>query len=97
MKPSGILYAAADCIREHGWTRGRYQHEGRVCMVGAIAAVGGVLSEGLVALPARARELLEIVCDDCAPTQFNDEHCKTANDAIAALEIAADIAAASGE
>jgi hypothetical protein len=67
-------------------------------MVGAIATVQGVdgdtvrdqVETGLY--PALAE-----VCGMNVITRFNDQHCKTADDAIAALEIAGDLAAAEGK
>ena len=97
MKMSENLYAAADYIREHGWVRRSYRSGNRCCMLGAIAATGGILSDAFVGLPVGAHQALKIVCGGVPAAEFNDKYCKTANDAIAALEIAADIAAASGE
>ncbi len=91
MKTSEALYAAADYIREHGWTRGTFSdNAGRVCMIGAIdrttARAGHV---------AACMALANTIGDNIVV--FNDYHCESGDDAIAALEIAADIAAAEGK
>lgn len=90
MKQSEILYAAADYIRTHGWLRGEAgDHGGPRCISGAIWSV--TRDDVPWLLPT----LLSVTGDN--PARFNDKHCKTADDAIAALEIAADIAAAEGK
>jgi hypothetical protein len=81
------LRGAADYIREHGWARGKYEDDcGRVCMLGAMLSSGLPLGENI------PREIY-MVTGDVDVVMFNDVHCKIANDAIAALEIAADLAA----
>jgi class 3 adenylate cyclase len=88
------LRAAAQYIREHGWTRrGFGLHGGPRCMIGAIGSVLGIDPQR-VSVPVPV--VLYGVCGDCSDKQglvaFNDHDCKTKNDAIAALEIAADLA-----
>jgi len=100
MKTSDMLYAAADYIRLHGWRKNWYgEHLGPRCMIGACASAAGSDAGGIGMLEARLKPALECVVGNesaLAVIDFNDDHCKTANDAIAALEIAADIACAEG-
>ena len=91
MKTSEVLYAAAGYIRERGWIQGSFGEHGRPrCMDGAL------MSAGCRAPWINVDSYLDRVCG-CASMEFNDKQCKTANEAIAALEIAADIAFAEGQ
>jgi hypothetical protein len=104
MKVSETLYAARDYIREHGWRRLGYGiHGGRRCMAGACSSVVADGSQFVSACWSRfigpgtpIQRALAVVTDGVDIGDFNDFHCETADDAIAALEIAADIAAAEG-
>ena len=92
MKTSTALYKAADYIRAHGWKRGSYgAPSGPRCMAGAILSVVHGPAQPIVDC-----QQLASVTDGLAAEMFNDYHCKSADDAIAALEIAADIACAEG-
>jgi hypothetical protein len=82
-----VLRGAADYLREHGWRRRQYGCDGGPrCMMGALWSAGGdfLAIEEIGVLMGVAGGRI---------TEFNDVHCKTKNDAIAALEIAADLAA----
>ena len=88
MKTSETLYAAARYIRKHGWLNHGDAASSACCMLVALyrTTKGHSLD---------AHNTLRRVTD-IHPADFNDFHCKSARDAIAALEIAADIAAAEG-
>jgi hypothetical protein len=86
-----VLRGAADYIREHGWLRGRQgQDGGPRCMVGAMWSIG--LADMNIDEWFKLGALTKVIGGEDV-LLFNDDHCKTANDAIAALEIAADLAA----
>jgi len=90
MKTSESLYAAADYLRRYGWTQFTFGTHGLArCMDGALISV---LGSGFTSVD----HFLERVCG-CTSMEFNDDHCKTADDAIAALEIAAAIAFEEGK
>ena len=92
MKTSDTLYAAADYIRENGFSFEMYDGCAR-CIAGAVVNIG----------TGRAHEImchtfLPTLCmewDDISAEALERNHW-TADDAIAALEIAADIACAEG-
>jgi hypothetical protein len=85
-----VLRGAAQYIREHGWRRRYYgTHGGPRCMLGALMSASA--PDRFYGL--RVAGTLMPVTGGSSPAEFNDVHCKTANDAIAALEIAADLAA----
>ena len=87
MKISEACYAAADYIREHGWTQGKLRDNyGRVCLIGAM---GSMHICDLFA-PAFHKHF------GIGPVWFNDKECRSADDAIAALEIMGDIECAEG-
>jgi hypothetical protein len=102
VRTSEILYKAALVVRERGWrTFGSDPDDvnAPVCMLGAIAAVEGRSDWPDASTPPA---LLTVVGrEDLLPLNrvfsFNDDDCECADDAIAALEIAADIAHASGK
>jgi hypothetical protein len=83
-----ILRDAADYIRAHGWTRGQYEDgdSGQVCMIGAMLSVGLHFGDPI------PKEVYDVIGGG-EVFKFNDHHCKSVRDAIAALEIAADLAA----
>lgn len=45
LQMAGDFRAAAEYLRAHGWDQFAYEHEGAVCMVGAILAVTGRLGD----------------------------------------------------
>lgn len=95
MKPSKTLYKAAQIIKNKGWARGNAFTHGRVDMGGAI----GFAAYGDPKAPPN-REVtraLDVVLAGEKLHKFNDKHCKTHRDAVAALQLAADIAAAKGK
>jgi len=96
MKPSKTLYKAAQIIHNKGWARGACHTHGRVDLGGAIgfAAYGDPKAP-----PSRAviRAMTKVIGHDVALHKFNDNHCKTHRDAVAALQLAADIAVAEGK
>ena len=94
MKTSETLYAAARYIRKHGWRVGTDENNGPrpCCMLDAAYRVINETGENGYLYAFKALYLVT----EINPADFNDFHCKTAYDAIAALEIAADIAAAEG-
>lgn len=90
--PEEILRAAADYIEEHGWFQGNYcSDDGRVCMLGAIAAVTCGLAPPGVA-PAyladesycQAREFLEDILFRSAAA-YNDDEGRTQAEVLAVL------------
>jgi hypothetical protein len=87
-----ILRKAAKELRERGWCKGTAVNgRGNVCMIGALrAAVWGTpmlsLHGGEFFKP------LHEVTGCSSISTFNDNHCETIDDAIAAFEIAADLA-----
>lgn len=99
MKISETLYAAADVIRKRGWCTDEPEDDrGRVCILGAIAFARHGDTARDADIPASIyRHYVQTVIDGNLIGTFNDEHCKHARDAIAVLEIAADIAAAEGK
>ncbi len=87
MTTSETLRAAAQYIREHGWRRQWYgRHGGPRCMLGALWSANPES-----AYRDEWGRILMDVCG-CRAADFNDKYCKSADDAIAALEIAADLA-----
>jgi len=89
-----ILRAAAKYIRRHGWRQEEYGADGGPrCMAGAVRSVVGLEPD----LPDtdEYEGLMSILEKVAGPNiaDFNDVYCRTADDAIAALEIAADLAA----
>jgi hypothetical protein len=84
------LRAAADYLREYGWRRWAMgYHGGPRCMLGALESVCVVRST----IWQRASFVtMKIFDGEPRLAVFNDYHCKTADDAIAVLEIAADLA-----
>jgi len=90
-----ILRAAAERLRSHGWTKEAYgSWDGPCCIVGAIAVASGVRPGPLADYPSslEAAKVVGEVVGTGIP-HFNDHHCRSIHDAIAALEIAADLAA----
>lgn len=92
MMEAEMYRAAADLLRRDGWCRGRMRDGKLHCMAGALRKVG--LRHKGVIFPATtpAPEVLRRVIGMVHIAMFNDFHCKSSNDAIAALEIAADLA-----
>jgi len=89
MKTSKTLYGAARYIRMHGWVKGVSNNSlGAACMAEAVYRVN---RDGYDLAISFLDNVLGVW-----PTTFNDLNCKSADDAIAALEIAADIAHAEG-
>lgn len=91
-----VLRGAADVIRKRGWAQNQSQTPtGRVCMGHAIN-----LSEklqGITDANSTRRAITRVVGKSnsfgySSIACFNDYHCETKRDAIAALEIAADLA-----
>ena len=96
MKVSDTLYAAADYIQMHGWKKRSYGWDGGPrCIAGACESVGHPISAFFSEYDPVARAL-SVVMGDCAIGDFNDWHCNSADDAVAACVIAADIACAEG-
>jgi hypothetical protein len=86
------LRAAAQYIRDHGWRRRKLgKHGGPRCMVGAMLSAV-VCDDSILYVDGRINRAFQDVTGGEVLTVFNDEHCKTANDAIAVREIAADLA-----
>jgi hypothetical protein len=83
------LRAAAQYIREHGWCIGTGEDGGPRCILGACASVADTTINALICTPLY--RAIEAVTGDFVGG-FNDGHCESADDAIAALEIAADLA-----
>lgn len=91
MNAERVLRDAARYIRVNGWCRGFMGGEtGPRCMLGALYSVG-VLDLSHEQSGRMDDALSEVI--NLPITAFNDHHCKTVDDAIAALEIAADLAA----
>lgn len=88
MTEAQMYRAAADILRRDGWCQGdRTDNNGRHCLMGALdEAIGGNANAGRREWPA----LWEVTGDGLV-MNFNDHHCRSARDAIAALEIAADL------
>lgn len=99
-----MLREAATKLCEHGWTRYYAPPQGResICILEALAIVQNrahwtdasvpltlydVITHPEDPFPHSTAALISLVFN------FNDYHCKTRDDAIAALEIAADLAA----
>jgi hypothetical protein len=94
MSISHTLYGARDYMREHGWTRGALQGKsGRVCILGALAAAERGNPNGWASRPVY--DAVSRVTGGSIAL-FNDGDCLNADDAISALEIAADIAFSEG-
>lgn len=102
MKTSEVLYRAAEVQRERGRCSYDFSNpRGGVCMWGAINVVvngdpfdwTGVdpLAEGGAPILAHVERVTGI-----GVPEFSNDHCRNVNDMCAALEIAADIAAAEG-
>jgi len=80
MKTSEVLYRARDYIRDHGWIQGSFgERGGPRCMDGALLSVRDTEFMEWVSLD----RYLDRVCG-CLSMEFNDRHCKSADDAIAA-------------
>lgn len=101
MKTSEALYEAIDVLRERGWTKGGTGiNRGRVCLMQALSLVidGDFFwPQSFGSSSVRAKTVLESVTGCHSGSEFNDRYCKTRNDAIAALQIAGDIAFADGD
>jgi hypothetical protein len=105
MKTSEILYKAVDVLDERGWCQCYYRdHGGRVCVASAIhLAAGGTLMPRGTSVsflhdgPAKSALAFfgAVVTGGCIEA-FNNEDGAKKRDMKAALEIAADIAAAEG-
>jgi hypothetical protein len=91
---SETLRSAAGVIKSKGWTQNQaIDDEGRVCMT---AAIGDVNGHGGPSYWRAVEFLRDKVLGTGSVVVFNDCHCKRKQDAIAALEIGADIAEAMG-
>ncbi len=86
--PRKILLDAAELLRRDGWCQHVLARGKERCLIGALCAAGGSLD--LAQSYYLAVETLHQLCDVHIPL-FNDQHCKSVDDAIAALEIAADL------
>ena len=86
MQTHEVLQKAADIIKSGGWIRGRYKRGNCYCMLGAIGAAANIEPYSSEILPLT--KAVRVVTDDW-PGIFNDNRCKSKEDAIAALEIAA--------
>jgi hypothetical protein len=97
-------YGAANLLRKQGWGQGAYAdfRGGRttpcLCMSGGInKATSGHWDDTTSRVADRTKNFVsERVLDGLPVAEFNDYSCKTADDAIAALEIAGDIATCEG-
>jgi len=103
MKVSTMLYKAGDLLRERGWTQRIAQDaDGKLCIAGAIRVAAGFHprdgENGLghvSALAPHEDTFISVFGGDAIV--FNNEFCETADDAIAALNICADIIATEGK
>src|SRR3954467_3672911 len=98
MKTSEVLYKAAELIRSRGWAQGMYVNGGGVCMLGACKLAAGMEARDDNCDGGAAADAIDALAPVCGMfiDHFNDCDCITSDDACAALEIAADIAAAEG-
>ena len=97
MKPSAILYGAAKELRRNGWVQWIAERNGKHCIIGAIRKVTGrdPFSRDLITELFPVRDIFASVVG-CDIATFNNYDCESADDAIAALEIIADVCAAEG-
>jgi hypothetical protein len=97
-KRSDIYRAAADLVDRIGWARHKFQHRnGKMCMMGAIrkVALGSALDDSKdrwLNLP-----LVQNITGGRSAVSFDDVHCKTRRDVVAALCIVADIQQTKGD
>lgn len=102
MKGSEVLFRAADLLRTRGWGQNHAEDsKGRLCIAGAIRKAAGFhprRGEGPDGTMPSLEPVRHIIEDVMGPNQveFNNRDCKRAEDAIAAVEICACIAAADG-
>lgn len=86
------LRRAADYLRDRGWATNQAGGYGApACMAGAIRTVRSLDHD---VLSNHLRQWVLLVCGTTTVIDFNDNHCRSSHDAIAALEIAADLAEA---
>lgn len=95
MDKAELYRAAADLLRRDGWCQYSYEDERRHCMAGALSAIKGHrLGNHHGAYDDIYGALASVLGTRCV-AHFNDAYGMTADDAIAALEIAADLATSS--
>lgn len=84
MTEAEMYRKAADLLRRDGWCKGEYINSaGKRCMYGAMIDAG---------VNRVGHPVLQALIDEWRVSRFNDHDCETIDDAIAALEIAADLA-----
>lgn len=93
MSPAAVLNRAADYIEAHGWTRGAYDRDGRVCLLGAISKARSSAStpERLAGTLACMEALHRTIGCRGTLTRWNDAQ-KSRKPVIAALRAAAQAA-----
>ena len=97
MKTSEALYAAADYIRKHGWQKYDMGCDGGPrCIVGALYSATGMDPRANYRDTLPGYSAISRMLDDDWLGDYNDTYFESADDAIAVLEIAADIATAEG-
>lgn len=85
MRERQIYLNAIDLLQADGWVQHAFRLGERRCMGAAIVDGGQPLGGGYP-------PIIEEVCNGSV-VSFNDNHCETVRDAIAALTIAAELAA----
>jgi hypothetical protein len=89
-----ILRDAAELLRKDGWIKGKKRSAFGRCMVGALIDASPNVPGFYDPIRNAAFKAVRDLFDGQLPiVTFNDAHCVTADDAIAALEIAADLVA----
>ena len=89
---ANILRRAAALLRQYGWTQGKYcDDQGRLCILGAIgmAMTGSPTQAHESYRVARVAMCVGDIVNEGTVHPWNDTLCRTAEEAIAALEAAA--------
>ena len=94
MNEAEIYRKAAELLRRNGWASASWSQlnaaYGPRCIGIALREAGGPLPN-YYSTESSYPALQELLNDTCL-AEFNDHHCETVDDALAALEIAADLA-----
>ena len=103
MKTSEVLFGAIDVLRERGWCQHIYEDkDGHICMMTAVMIASGKRSMKLMDWSDHAVGCFAVMqtimhVTECSVGEFNNFHCKSIDDACAALEIVACCSAAKGD
>jgi hypothetical protein len=85
------LERAADYMQAHGWTRGTYEHRGRVCLLGALT-IGIKRAQGWTIDTIAAQDHLRLYLMTTyhrSVVGFNDDECRSKRQAVQTLREAA--------